>query len=111
MSLAPDVQWKAQAELDNVLGSRLPTMEDLASLPYIRAVFMETMRWTPVTPTSVHHRLVDGEGDEFHGYLIPGGSTIIPVRRVQMFDTPSKFLLFQEYLVRLSSRTRLMTAN
>lgn len=85
MSLAPDVQRKAQAELDDVLGSRLPTMEDMASLPYIQAVFMETMRWTPVTPTGLHHRLVDGKDDEFHGYLIPAGSTIIPVRPVQLF--------------------------
>lgn len=82
MSVAPEVQHKAQAELDTVLGSRLPTMEDLTSLPYIQAVFLETMRWAPAVPTCVHHRLVDGEDDELHGYRIPAGSTIIPVRAI-----------------------------
>ena len=82
MSLAPEAQRKAQAELDALLGSRLPTMEDLPSLPYIQAILLETMRWCPVTPTGVSHRLLDGEDDEFHGYSIPAGSTIIPVCRV-----------------------------
>ncbi|KAF7798049.1 hypothetical protein EIP86_009261 [Pleurotus ostreatoroseus] len=78
MSLAPDVQRKAQAELDDVLGSRLPTMDDLPSFPYLQAVLLETMRWCPITPTGVAHRLLDGEDDEFRGYIIPAGSTIVP---------------------------------
>ena len=79
MSLAPDVQRKAQSELDSVLGSRLPTMDDLPSFPYLQAVLLETMRWCPITPTGVAHRLLDGEDDEFRGYIIPAGSTIVPV--------------------------------
>ena len=51
MSLNPDVQKKAQAELDNVLGpDRLPTFEDRSSLPYVEALVMETLRWHPVLP-------------------------------------------------------------
>lgn len=80
MSLAPEVQHKAQIELDAVLGSRLPNMEDLETLSYCRAVFLETMRWAPVTPLGVYHRLVDGADDELHGYIIRAGSTVIPVR-------------------------------
>jgi len=51
MVLYPDVQKRAQAEIDSVIGrDRLPTFEDRASLPYIDAVVRETFRWQPVTP-------------------------------------------------------------
>jgi cytochrome P450 len=46
----PNVQRKAQAELDAFLGDRLPNFDDLDSLPYINAVIRETLRWQPVTP-------------------------------------------------------------
>lgn len=47
-----DVQKKAQAELDAVIGSdRLPTLADRANLPYINAVVLEVLRWNSVTPT------------------------------------------------------------
>lgn len=46
MILFPDVQHKAQEELDRVIGSdRLPTLDDLASLPYIDALCKETVRY------------------------------------------------------------------
>ena len=41
----PEVQKKAQAELDRVVGpSRLPTHEDWAELPYLSAVVKEVLR-------------------------------------------------------------------
>jgi len=41
----PEVQAKAQAELDTILGKNvLPTFEDEASLPYITAIVKETLR-------------------------------------------------------------------
>ncbi len=47
-----DVQKKAQAELDAVIGSdRLPTLADRANLPYINAVVLEVLRWNSVAPT------------------------------------------------------------
>ncbi|KAJ3542496.1 hypothetical protein NM688_g5964 [Phlebia brevispora] len=78
MALYPSPQRKAQAELDAVLAGRLPTFEDIPSLPYIQALLLESMRWAPVTPTGVHHRLLDGEDDEYGGYVIPSGAVIIP---------------------------------
>jgi len=47
----PEVQRKAQAELDRVLhrGKRLPGYEDQSDLPYITAVMKEVLRWQPVT--------------------------------------------------------------
>lgn len=51
MALYPEVQKKAQAELDAVVGStRLPTMADRARLPYIEGVIREVYRWNPVAP-------------------------------------------------------------
>ncbi|KAJ6552210.1 hypothetical protein DFH09DRAFT_925352, partial [Mycena vulgaris] len=41
----------AQREIDAVVGhDRLPNFEDKDSLPYIRAIIKETLRWRPVSP-------------------------------------------------------------
>ena len=75
MSLYPEVQRKAQEELDRVVGpNRLPEFEDFDNLLYIRAVVMEAMRWVVVTPLGVAHRVM--EDDVYKGYLIPKGSVI-----------------------------------
>lgn len=51
MVLYPEVQARAQAEIDRVIGSgRLPTFDDRASLPYLDAIFVELLRWSPVVP-------------------------------------------------------------
>ena len=49
--LFPQVQRRAQAELDAVVGrDRLPTFDDSPHLPYIEAMCKELMRWLMVTP-------------------------------------------------------------
>jgi cytochrome P450 len=51
MMLYPDVQAKAQAELDAVVGSdRLPDYSDRGDLPYVNSVILETLRWKVVIP-------------------------------------------------------------
>jgi len=51
MLLYPDMQKKAQVELDSVIGrERLPTFNDRPYLPFIDAVCKEVLRWYPVTP-------------------------------------------------------------
>jgi cytochrome P450 len=51
MLLYPDIQQKAQNELDIVIGrDRLPTFEDRPRLPFIDAICKEVLRWHPVTP-------------------------------------------------------------
>ncbi|TBU41985.1 cytochrome P450 98A3 [Dichomitus squalens] len=75
MALYPQAQEKAQAELDAVVGTeRLPEFSDRPSLPYIDALVQELLRWYPVTPIGVPHRVV--ADDEYNGYVIPGGATI-----------------------------------
>lgn len=52
MLLHPDVQKKAQAEIDAVVGpDRLPSFDDREHLPYVDAVCKELLRWHSVTPT------------------------------------------------------------
>ena len=51
MALYPEVQKKAQAEIDAVVGPhRLPDFEDRSSMPYINAIVKESMRWHLVLP-------------------------------------------------------------
>lgn len=51
MVLFPDVQKKAQAQIDGVIGKgRLPRLQDRPLLPYIDAMLRETLRYNPVAP-------------------------------------------------------------
>jgi len=51
MALYPNVQKKAQTEIDTVIGNnRLPDFSDRDTLPYTNAIVKEAMRWQPVTP-------------------------------------------------------------
>ena len=51
MVLYPEVQRRAQKEIDNLVGTdRLPEFRDLASMPYILALLKELLRWQPVAP-------------------------------------------------------------
>jgi cytochrome P450 len=75
MTRYPGVQAKAQAEIDRVIGTRCPTLADKASLPYLGAILLETLRWHPVAPIGIPHRLV--QDDIYSGYLIPSGTQVI----------------------------------
>ena len=60
MSLNPDAQRKAQAELDAVLGAdgrRVPGYADRARLPYLARLLWEVLRWNPVTPLGACRRI------------------------------------------------------
>ncbi|KAH7929012.1 cytochrome P450 [Leucogyrophana mollusca] len=68
----PEVQKRAQAEIDSVVGKdRLPTFEDRPSLPFVEAVLRETQRWRPVLPLGVPHATTND--DIYDGYYIPKG--------------------------------------
>ena len=55
MLLHPDVQQRAQEEIDRVLGSdRLPLLKDRESLPYLEAVMLECLRWHPIAPIGLN---------------------------------------------------------
>ena len=51
MVIHPEVQRKAQEEIDRVIGgSRLPTLADQPNLPYVDALVKEVFRWQQVGP-------------------------------------------------------------
>ena len=66
MALYPDVQKKAQAEIDAVVGpNRLPDFHDRPSLPYINAVVKKSSRCNLVYPLLSS---VIAYPDEFRSY-------------------------------------------
>lgn len=76
MLLYPEVQTKAQAEIDRVIGTeKLPSFDDRLSLPYIDAVLHELLRWSPVTPLGIPH--ATATDDVCNGYYIPKGALVI----------------------------------
>ncbi|KAG1872931.1 cytochrome P450 [Suillus subalutaceus] len=95
MTLFPDAQKKAQAEIDAVVGpDRLPSFADRDSLPYTEALVKEVLRWNVVGPTAIPHRVTE---DDIHdGYHIPKGSLVIPniwfmLNDPQTYTNPSQF--------------------
>lgn len=75
----PEVQRRAQEELDNVLEpGRLPEFGDEGRLPYVTAVVKEAMRVHPVAPMAIPH-LYSGKADDmYRDFTIPKGSIFIP---------------------------------
>ena len=77
----PDVQAKAHAELDEVIGrARPPSLADAASLPYIRAMVKETLRWSPITVLGMPHTTI--ADDWYEGMFIPKGTICLPNMRL-----------------------------
>lgn len=77
MVLNPEVQRKAQEELDEVVGrERMPELADAELLPYTKSICKETHRWHPVLPLGVPH--ATNEEDEYNGIRIPRGSAVVP---------------------------------
>lgn len=77
MILFPDVQRKAQAEIDGLFGlPRLPTAADREKLPYVSALVKEAIRWHSVAPLGIPHRT--DEDDIINGFTIPKNAMIFP---------------------------------
>lgn len=51
LTLFPEVQQRAHAEIDRVVGSdRLPEFSDEDRLPYVTAIIKEIVRWAAFVP-------------------------------------------------------------
>nr|QNS29963.1 cytochrome P450 [Nothapodytes nimmoniana] len=75
MVLHPDIQSKAQSEIDTVVGkSRTISDSDLPNLPYIRAIVKETLRMNPPGPLLSWARLAIHDTN-VSGHFIPAGTT------------------------------------
>ncbi|KAF9442694.1 cytochrome P450 [Macrolepiota fuliginosa MF-IS2] len=95
MLLFPGVMYKAQEEIDSVIGRlRQPEFQDLDDLPYTHALVKEIQRWRPILPLAVAHSNV--YADEYEGCFIPSGSTVyanvyMMARDPEMFPDPDAF--------------------
>ncbi|KAF5375246.1 hypothetical protein D9758_000183 [Tetrapyrgos nigripes] len=67
MTLYPEIQNKAQRQLDQVLEGRLPVFEDRPQLPFIDCICYELLRWNPVTPLGLNHYAMNDD----ENYLDP----------------------------------------
>ncbi|KAF8960907.1 cytochrome P450 [Flammula alnicola] len=102
----PDVQKRAQTELDAVIGQdRMPEYEDRENLPYLRALItklsgmkppaLEPCRWRPVAILGGTPHAVTTD-DVYNGMFIPKGSTVFAnfhlfLRVQEMFPEPETF--------------------
>ncbi|KAK6988663.1 cytochrome P450 [Favolaschia claudopus] len=77
MVLNPDVLKKAQREVDEVVKQtgEFPDLNDEDVLPYVAAVMRELLRWKPLAPIGIPHRL--STDDHYQGYHLPAGSLVI----------------------------------
>ncbi|KAG2086386.1 cytochrome P450 [Suillus discolor] len=98
MVLYPEVQTRAQAEIDSVIGETLersPDWDDRASMPYVNAIILEMLRWFPVVPLGIGHATVND--DIYEGYYIPKGATVIAntwfmTRNPDKYPNPTRFI-------------------
>ncbi|KAF7985902.1 hypothetical protein HWV62_43798 [Athelia sp. TMB] len=73
----PEVQAKAQRELDTILGpNNLPVFADKEDLPYLSALVKECLRWEVLFPFSLPH--LSTSDDVYNGYHIPAGTMVLP---------------------------------
>ncbi|KAJ7044191.1 cytochrome P450 [Mycena alexandri] len=95
MALHPDIQKKAQNEIDGIIGThRLPESGDRPSLPFVEALYRELKRWRPVLPLGVAHAA--SEDDVYEGYFIPKGTTVFSniwamTRDESVYTDPERF--------------------
>jgi cytochrome P450 len=93
LSRNPAVARKLKAELDEVLGGRAPTLDDLPKLVYTEKVLHESMRLFP--PVWGFSRMAEEE-DVIGGYRIPKGTWVfvsqyLTHRIPEYFENPEGF--------------------
>lgn len=93
LSQQPAVVRQLHAELDQVLGGRVPTPADYPSLAYTRMVIEESMRLYPPAWITNRTALVD---DEICGYHIPAGAYVavspyVTQRDPALWPDPERF--------------------
>ncbi|XP_070617501.1 cytochrome P450 2W1 [Erythrolamprus reginae] len=90
----PEIQRKAQQEIQGVLGSeRLPLYEDRKRMPFTNAVIHEVQRFASIVQHFPRCTTVD---THFRGYFIPKGTPVFPSLTSSLYDetqweTPNRF--------------------
>jgi cytochrome P450 len=94
LSLHPEQEARLHAELDAVLGGRVPTFDDLEKLSYARMVIEEAMRLYPPAPALTGR--VAREPDDICGRPVRKGEEIAILpwvlhRHRTLWDDPDRF--------------------
>ncbi|KAF7553348.1 hypothetical protein G7Z17_g3701 [Cylindrodendrum hubeiense] len=95
MVMFPDVQRKAQEEIDRVTGTnRLPEFQDRVNLPYIEGLVKEVHRWSPAIPLGMPH--ITEEDIIYKDYVIPKGAYLFAaiwwfLHDPEVYADPSSF--------------------
>ncbi|CAE6425809.1 O-methylsterigmatocystin oxidoreductase OS=Aspergillus parasiticus GN=ordA PE=3 SV=1 [Rhizoctonia solani AG-1 IB] len=95
MARHPEIQARAQKEIDRITNSeRLPEINDRESMPYVRRIVQEVLRWQPPLPMGFPHATT--EDDEYRGYFIPKGSIVMSniwsmTRNESVYASPETF--------------------
>ncbi len=94
LSQHPAIEARFLAEVDGVLGGRLPSADDLPRLGYCGMVLAESMRLYP--PTWIFIRIAQEEDTLPSGVTIPAGSKIylcqyVMQRHPRYFPDPERF--------------------
>jgi cytochrome P450 len=93
LSQHPDVEARFHAEVDSALGGRLPTADDVASLPYTRMVLAESLRLYPPAWIVGRRALApfDANGFEIPSRAIVLMSQYLMHRDARWFPDPEGF--------------------
>ncbi|XP_022083080.1 steroid 17-alpha-hydroxylase/17,20 lyase-like isoform X2 [Acanthaster planci] len=76
MAEHPSIQEKIAMEIDEVVGrDRMPSLDDMGSLPFTEATILEILRYGSVIPFGVPHRVM--ADTTLGGYNIPKGTTVL----------------------------------
>ena len=73
LTAKPDVQEKAQEEVDRVLQGQRPKLKDKQKMPYIQALLEEVLRYVVITPGIPHKATRDAE---LSGHFIKKGTVV-----------------------------------
>ena len=90
----PEVERRLQAEVDTVLGGRVPDAGDLPNLPYTRMVIDEVLRLYP--PVWAITRKAE-QRDQLGDYVLPPNSVVVlspyvTHRHPALWDEPDRFM-------------------
>jgi cytochrome P450 len=93
LAATPDALARVEQEVDEVIGDRVPTLEDTERLPYLTACFLEALRLYPPAWILPRRAVTD---DVVGGFLVPKGSDVLfsvwaTHRDPGVYPDPSRF--------------------
>ncbi|KAI3397918.1 hypothetical protein diail_10087 [Diaporthe ilicicola] len=105
-----ELQAQVQEEIDRIFGEdEMPHTADGNKLPFLKACFLEAMRWRPPFPIAIPHANI--ADDTYQGISIPKGTTVIAntwaiSHDPDDFDDPDSFIPSRYLANRFGNRNK-----